>query len=152
MAQDQKLELGRQIWDLLRAGHDRVQVLRKLGISIRQFEDSLREFQSQLSVDVGRAMEHYRNLDNERIEEVIQALMPIALDVPDRPEEVLAESKPISICDSKRAMPYWGASTHARKSSRLLVLKNVQCGRGVLRYWRGCSSSTRGAHERTTAD
>jgi len=93
MAQDQKLELGRQIWDLLRAGHDRVQVLRKLGISIRQFEDSLREFQSQLSVDVGRAMEHYRNLDNERIEEVIQALMPIALDVPDRPEEVLAESE-----------------------------------------------------------
>jgi len=93
MAQDQKLELGRQIWDLLRAGHDRVQVLRKLGISIRQFEDSLREFQSQLSVDVGRAMEHYRNLDNERIEEVIQALMPIALDVPDRPEEVLSESE-----------------------------------------------------------
>ena len=93
MAQDQKLELGRQIWDLLRAGHDRVQVLRKLGISIRQFEDSLREFQSQLSVDVGRAMEHYRNLDNERIDEVIQALMPIALDVPDRPEEVLAESE-----------------------------------------------------------
>jgi hypothetical protein len=44
-------------------------------------------------VDVGRAMEHYRQLDNERIEQVIEAMVPIALDAPDRPDEVLAESE-----------------------------------------------------------
>jgi hypothetical protein len=38
-------------------------------------------------------MEHCFHLDNERIEQVIEALMPIALDVPDRPDEVLAESE-----------------------------------------------------------
>lgn len=93
MDQEEKLKLGRQIWKLRKAGYDRIQVLRELEISVRQLEDCSREFDSQLAVDVGRAMEHYRNLDNERIEEVIQALMPIALDAPDRPDEVLAESE-----------------------------------------------------------
>jgi hypothetical protein len=93
MDQEQKLELGAQIWRLFKAGCDRIQVLQELGISVQQLEDCLREFESQLAVDVGRAMKHYQELDNARVEAVIQALMPIALDAPDSPEEVLAESE-----------------------------------------------------------
>jgi hypothetical protein len=91
MEQEQKLELGRQIWDLRRAGYDRIEILKKLGISIQQLEDSLREFESQLAMDVGRAMEHYRELDNERIEQVVEALMPIALGDPDHPLETASD-------------------------------------------------------------
>jgi hypothetical protein len=93
MEQEERLQLGAQIWELAKAGYDRIEILRALRITVREFEEAFREFESQLAVDVGRAMEHYRNLDNERIEQVIEALMPIALDAPDRPDEVLAESE-----------------------------------------------------------
>ena len=91
MDQEQKLELGRRIWDLCREGCDRIQILQELGITVQQLEDSLREFECQLAVDTGRAMEHYRNLDNERIEQVIEALMPIALGDPDHPLETASD-------------------------------------------------------------
>jgi hypothetical protein len=93
MEQEEKLELGRRIWELSKTGYDRIEVLRELRITVRQLEESLQQFESELSIDAGRAMAHYRNLDNERIEEVIEALMPIALDCPGTPEEVLAESE-----------------------------------------------------------
>jgi hypothetical protein len=38
-------------------------------------------------------MEHYRNLDNERIEQVIEALMPIALGDPDHPLETASDGE-----------------------------------------------------------
>jgi len=79
MDQEQKLELGRQIWQLCRAGYNRIEIIQELGISVQQLEDAYREFESQLAVNVGRAMDHYRNLDNERIEEIMEALMPLAL-------------------------------------------------------------------------
>ena len=79
MDREQELELGRQIWQLVRAGYNRIEILQQLGITVQQLEDSLTEFESQLAVDAGRAMEHFRQLDNERIEEVLEAWMPIAL-------------------------------------------------------------------------
>jgi hypothetical protein len=80
MDQEQtSLELGRQIWHLRKAGYDRIQILEELEISVQQLEDSLTEFESQLGLDAGRAMEHFRQLDNERIEEVLECWMPIAL-------------------------------------------------------------------------
>jgi len=73
------LELGRQIWHLRKAGYDRIQILEELEISVQQLEDSLTEFESQLGLDAGRAMEHFRQLDSERIEEVLECWMPLAL-------------------------------------------------------------------------
>jgi hypothetical protein len=79
MDQEEKTELGRQIWQLCRAGYNRIEILQELGITVQQLEDSLTEFESQLGLDAGRAMEHFRQLDSERIEEVLQSWMPIAL-------------------------------------------------------------------------
>ena len=79
MDQEQKLEFGRQIWQLARAGYNRIEILQELGISVQQLEDSLGEFESQVALDAGRAMEHFRQLDNERIEQVMECWMPIAL-------------------------------------------------------------------------
>ena len=91
MNQKEKMELGRRIWDSFRIGRDRIQILQELGITVQQLEDSLREFECQLAVDAGRAMEHFRNLDNERIEEVIEGLMPVALGDPDQPLETVSD-------------------------------------------------------------
>ena len=79
MDREQELELGRQIWHLRKAGYDRIQILEELEISVQQLEDSLTEFESQLGLDAGRAMEHFRQLDSERIEEVLECWMPLAL-------------------------------------------------------------------------
>ena len=79
MDREQELELGRQIWQLVRAGYNRIEILQQLGITVQQLEDSLTEFESQLGLDAGRAMEHFRQLDSERIEEVLECWMPLAL-------------------------------------------------------------------------
>src|SRR5262249_5459003 len=79
MDQEQKLELAREIWQLCKAGDNRIQVREALGITLQKVEDASRECGSNVAVDAGRAMEHFRHLDNERIEQVVEALMPIAL-------------------------------------------------------------------------
>jgi hypothetical protein len=79
MDQEERLELGRQIWALCKEGYDRIEILQELGISVRQLEDCLSVFESRLPADAARAMEECFYLDNERIEEVIQCWMPIAL-------------------------------------------------------------------------
>jgi len=79
MDQEEKLALGARIWGLRKAGYDRIEVLREMGITVAQFEDSLREFESQLSVDAGHAMAESLLMNNEQIEEVITSLLPVAL-------------------------------------------------------------------------
>jgi hypothetical protein len=79
MDQEQKLELGCRIWQLRKAGYDRIQILKEWRLSMEQLEEYLSAFESQVGLNAGRAMEHFRHLDNERIEEVIEAWMPIAL-------------------------------------------------------------------------
>ena len=79
MDQEQQWELGRQIWHLRKAGYNRLQILEELAISVQQLEDCLSIFESRLPADVACVMEHCFHLDNERIEELIQAWMPIAL-------------------------------------------------------------------------
>jgi hypothetical protein len=91
MDQEQNLELGRQIWELCRAGYNRIEILKELAISVKQLEDAFREFESQVAFDAGQAMAHYRQLDNERIEEVIQCWMGVALDDSPSPDEALAD-------------------------------------------------------------
>jgi hypothetical protein len=91
MDQEQKLELGSRIWELRKAGYDRIQILQELGITVHQLEECLLAFEFSLSADVARAMEHYFYLDNERIEEVIEALIPIALGDPDHPLETASD-------------------------------------------------------------
>ena len=85
--EQQKFDLGRQIWQLCRAGYNRLEILEELAISVQQLEDSLREFEFQVAMDAGRAMEHYRLLDCERLEDVIQCWMSVALGAPSRADE-----------------------------------------------------------------
>jgi hypothetical protein len=79
MDQEQQWELGREIWRLRKAGYDRIRILEELAIFAQQLEDCLSVFESRLPADVARVMENCFRLDNERIEEVIECWMPIAL-------------------------------------------------------------------------
>jgi len=93
MDQEQTLELGRQIWHLCKAGYNRLQILEELAISVQQLEDAFREFESQVAFDAGRAMEHFRLLDNERIEDVIQVWMGVARGDPEQPLETASDNE-----------------------------------------------------------
>ena len=74
-------------------GCNRIQILEELGISVQQLEDCLREFESRLPAEVGRVMEDCFQLDNERIEDVIQVWMGVALGDPERPLETASDSE-----------------------------------------------------------
>ena len=91
--EQQKFDLGRQIWQLCRAGYNRLEILEELAISVQQLEDSFREFESQVAFDAGRAMEHYRQLDCERLEDVIQCWMGVALGAPGQALETASDSE-----------------------------------------------------------
>jgi hypothetical protein len=93
MDEEENLELGRQIWHLCKAGYDRIEILKELGITLQQLEDAYRAFESQVAVDAGRAMEHFRFLDDERIEDLIGCWMQAALGDPEQPLETTDDAE-----------------------------------------------------------
>jgi hypothetical protein len=50
----------------------------------------LEQFEARVSVEAGRALEHYRRLDDERIEDLLKYWLPIATGGPIRIEKVRA--------------------------------------------------------------
>jgi hypothetical protein len=72
------MELGLKVWELRKAGFNRFQILERLEIPLNVIDDCLREFESRIGMEAGRAMEHYRVLDNERIEDLLRCWLPIA--------------------------------------------------------------------------
>ena len=71
--------VGAQIWEMRKEGCDRLEIIQELAISVQQFEDCLLAFESRLPVDAARVMKDCFHRDNERIEELIECWMPIAL-------------------------------------------------------------------------
>lgn len=93
MDQEQKLELGRQIWQLHKAGYNRIEILQELTISVQQLEDAFREFESQVAFDAGRAKEHYQQVDCERIKDLLQTWMGVAMGDPEQPLETASDNE-----------------------------------------------------------
>jgi hypothetical protein len=140
MDQEQKLELGCQIWHLCRAGYNRIQILEELAISVQQLEDAFREFESQVAIDAGRAIEHYRQLDCERLEEVIQCWMSVALGAPSRADEDDFDLR------LKASYGILAGSTHGKKLCWLLNPRQPRFGREIPRRWCGYSASIMPIH------
>jgi hypothetical protein len=82
------MELGLKIWELRKAGYSRLEILQRIKIPLKVIDDCLREFESRIGMEGGRAMEHYRVLDNERIEDLLKCWLPIATGGPIRIEKI----------------------------------------------------------------
>jgi DNA-binding CsgD family transcriptional regulator len=95
---EETIELGRRIWDLALQGKNRDQIARKLKISIEVLDNTLNAYRLRL----GLSIDHYRMLDNERIDQVIAYWLPVATD----PVKILTFQKgdPIVAEDFDRSM------------------------------------------------
>lgn len=71
---EETLELGRKIWELALAGRNRDQIAQKLKISIEVLDETLNAYRLRL----GLSIDHYRMLDNERIDQIVSTWMPEA--------------------------------------------------------------------------
>jgi hypothetical protein len=93
------LELGRRIWDLALQGRNRDQIAQKLKISIDMLDNTLNAYRVRL----GLSIDHYRMLDNERIDKIVSSWMPVATEGPVR-LLTFKKGEPILIEDFDRAM------------------------------------------------
>lgn len=78
------VKLGRKIWDLAMAGHNRDKIAQRLKMPIKIIEDTLNSYRIRLGVSV----DQYRLMDNERIERMINYWLPIALEGPVTVEKI----------------------------------------------------------------
>lgn len=93
------LELGRRIWELASQGKNKDQIAQRLKISSEMLDNALNAYRVRL----GLSVDHYRMLDNERLDKIVATWMPAATEGPVR---LLAFKKgePIMIEDYDRAM------------------------------------------------
>lgn len=78
---------GLKVWELRKAGYSRREIAERLEIPLKVIDDCLGEFESRIGMGAGRAVEHYRVLDNERIEDLLRYWLPIATGGPIRIEK-----------------------------------------------------------------
>jgi hypothetical protein len=77
------MELGREIWEMRKRGITVSEIHRKLGIPMQVINETLwRASLAELPKMRGRAMEHYRALDDSRIEDLMRVWLPIATGSP----------------------------------------------------------------------
>lgn len=76
---EEGLEIGMKVWDARKAGKSKRTIQKELKISDTVMESCLREYEMRLGMEAGRAVEHYRLLDDERLEDMIATQLPIAV-------------------------------------------------------------------------
>lgn len=77
-AADDTLKLGRRIWNLALAGNTRDQIAERIKVPIEVLDEALNAYRLRL----GLSVDHYRMLDNERIEKLITYWLPVATSGP----------------------------------------------------------------------
>lgn len=77
-AGEEGMELGLKVWQMRKAGYSRSEIRKELGISLTVMDTCLREFELRMGMESARAMEHYRLIDDERIEDMLRYWLPIA--------------------------------------------------------------------------
>jgi hypothetical protein len=75
---EQILKLGRRIWNHALAGNNRDQIAERLKISLEQLDETLYQYRLRL----GLSIDHYRALDNERLDRLLVRWLPVALNGP----------------------------------------------------------------------
>lgn len=76
--QDDTTKLGRRIWQLALAGNNRDQIAERLKIPLELLDETLYAYRIRL----GLSIDHYRLLDNERLDRLLVRYLPIALGGP----------------------------------------------------------------------
>lgn len=75
---DQIIKLGRRIWQAALAGNNRDQIAERLKITLEILDEALYAYRLRL----GLSMDHYRALDNERLDRLLLRWLPVALNGP----------------------------------------------------------------------
>lgn len=76
---EEGLEIGLKVWNMRKVGRSKRAIQEELGISDTVLENCLREFETRLGMEAGRMAEHYRLLDDERLEDMIATQLPVAV-------------------------------------------------------------------------
>jgi hypothetical protein len=72
-------EIGLKVWEMRKSGKPKRKIVKELGISEAVIDTCLAEFETRMGMEAARMMEHYRMLDDERIEEMMSYWLPIAV-------------------------------------------------------------------------
>jgi hypothetical protein len=75
---DEAMTLGRSIWKWAMKGLNRDEISRKLKIPLTVLDESLKAYHGRL----GFSIDHYRLLDNQRIEKMVTWWLPVVLKGP----------------------------------------------------------------------
>lgn len=107
-AYEEGLEIGLKIWKLRKAGHPFNEIRHQMGISKTVMDTCLREFELRMGMEAGRMAEHYRMLDDERIEDMMRYWLPIACEGRIRIEKI-RDGQAFSEMDFDRPLKagYW---------------------------------------------
>jgi hypothetical protein len=76
------MEIGLQVWRLRKAGHNFYEIHKQLELPLSVIHEACRQFEVRVSMDTARALEHYRSLDDARIESLLKCWLPIAIGGP----------------------------------------------------------------------
>jgi hypothetical protein len=76
--QEDATKLGRRIWQLALAGNNRDQIAERLKIPVELLDETLYAYRIRL----GLSIDHYRLLDNERLDRLLVRYLPMALGGP----------------------------------------------------------------------
>lgn len=106
----QTVELGRKIWDQALKGKNRDQIAQKLKIPIEVLDETLNAYRIRL----GLSVDHYRMLDNERIDQVIACWLPVATE------------GPVKLLDFKKGMPMLVEDFDRSMKAAYLVIQAMQ--------------------------
>jgi hypothetical protein len=87
---EEAAEIGLAIWKLRKEGNNLFEIHEQLELPLDVIRTCLEDFERRVSVDASRALEHYRILDDERIEGLLKVWLPIATGGPIKIEKVRA--------------------------------------------------------------
>lgn len=103
-AGEEGLEIGAKVWQLRKKGWSRTEIRKELGIPQTVLDNCLREFELRMGLEAGRMMEHYRLLDDERIEDLMRYWLPIACEGKIRIEHMRSNGETYTELDFDRPL------------------------------------------------
>jgi hypothetical protein len=76
--EEEGFEIGHRVWQMRKQGRSLREISKSLRIPEQTLKPCLQEFEQRTMLEVGRAIEHFRALDTERLEDLMEAWLPIA--------------------------------------------------------------------------
>lgn len=85
---EEGIEIGAKAWNMRKDGKSLWRIAKELRVPHDVLLDCLKEFESRVSMEAGRMMTHFANLDIERIEDQMAYWLPIATGGPINIEKI----------------------------------------------------------------